>query len=434
VNGTVLLAATTWWPAPARLAMVFRRLGWRVQAICPRHHPLRYTRAVNNCRNYPFYRSVSALRDAITGIQPDLIVPCDDRTVHHLHRLHHQDRGGRLAGIIERSLGAGADFQLLESRSSLLSLAAAEGIRVPSSAVLTSEADLDRWEHPLPWVIKRSMSWGGEGVRVVRSRKEAASAFRALTRQAGIAPGLKRLVVNRDGFPLATSIVEPASEIIVQRFMDGQPANLAMVCRRGAMLAHLSVRALATEGSTGASTVVEVIDNADMTAAAERLARRLRLSGFHGLDFILDSSGAAWLIELNPRATQICHLSAGGNLSLAEILLTAGEGEAVPQAAIAAVGDEFAFFPQAWRSDPEHPLLHSVCHDVPWEEPELVVELSEPPYPNRGLLARAWQRYLSPRDRQYGWAPRRPVALQTLNEGPEPVGPERPQPSTGQLL
>ena len=74
------------------------------------------------------------------------------------------------------------------------------------------------------------------------------------------------------------------------------------------------------------STVVEVIDRPDMTAAAGRLAARLHLSGFHGLDFLLDKTGTAWLIELNPRATQVCHVPAGGGPSLAKVLAATRTG------------------------------------------------------------------------------------------------------------
>lgn len=55
---------------------------------------------------------------------------------------------------------------------------------------------------------------------------------------------------------------------------------------------------------------VRLIDHSEMAQAACKLAQRLELSGFHGLDFVLEAdSGAAYLIELNPRCTQLGHLS-----------------------------------------------------------------------------------------------------------------------------
>ena len=44
-----------------------------------------------------------------------------------------------------------------------------------------------------------------------------------------------------------------------------------------------------------------MLENREMAVAAERIARRLCLSGLHGLDFMLDEDGRAHLIEINPR-------------------------------------------------------------------------------------------------------------------------------------
>jgi hypothetical protein len=407
---TVLLATSTWWPAPARLAMVLRRLGFRVEAICPRGHPLRHTSAVARCIRYPFVRPLAGLRDAIGAAEPAFIVPCDDRAVHHLHRLHDVDPCGRLAGTIADSLGASTNFGLLESRQDLLDAAIAEGIRVPHSMRLRCEADLDLWREPFPWVIKRSMSWGGAGVRIVQSRAEAVHAFRTLARPISLGRALKRLVVNGDGYWLAPSLARSVPELTVQRFIAGKPASTTMACKDGEVLAQIGVRALGTQGPTGASTVVRVIDRPDMAESACRLAARLHLSGLHGLDFILDAQDNAWLIELNPRATQTCHLSIDGGVSLAEALAVAYSGAHLRDVRATPVGTTVAFFPQAWRSDPRNPLLQSATHDVPWEEPDLVEALMAPPWPNQGLLARAWQRLFDANAGRDSWAGAVPVA------------------------
>ena len=65
-------------------------------------------------------------------------------------------------------------------------------------------------------------------------------------------------------------------------------------------------------GSSGHATVVRLIDNAEMSAAAEKIARRLNFSGMHGFDFMLEAhTGNAYLIEINPRSTQVGHLTLG---------------------------------------------------------------------------------------------------------------------------
>jgi len=411
-TGSVLIATTAWWPAPARLAMAFSGLGVRVDALCPYGHPLRRTRSVASCRTYPFVRPLAALCEAITALRPDFVVACDDRAVHHLHTLHDLDRGGPVAELIAGSMGAGSSFPIVASRHGLLRLAMSEGVRVPPTALLRSEADLDQWQQPLPWVLKCGMSWGGAGVRIVHNRAEAVRVFRAMARPVGVGRAIKRLAINGDGFSLGPAFARTVPEVIVQRFIPGTPASTTIACWRGSMLAQLSVRALGTQGPTGASTVIEVIDHDEMSVAASRLAARLELSGFHGLDFMLDADGAPWLIEFNPRSTQVCHLAIEDGVSLAEVFLAARSGRPVCLGSVAPVGSTIALFPQAWRSDPTRPLLRSASHDVPWEEPELVLDLMRPPWPNRGLLARLWQDMFDPKAGKDYWAGAAPVAAE----------------------
>jgi hypothetical protein len=61
------------------------------------------------------YRLTSAygsIKAAIAASQPDLIVPCHDRVVAHLHRLYDQasavsdEAEYRIASLIEKSLGS----------------------------------------------------------------------------------------------------------------------------------------------------------------------------------------------------------------------------------------------------------------------------------------------------------------------------------------
>jgi ATP-grasp domain len=400
----VTITATTWWPAPARVAMAFARLGFSVRAICPAGHPLRYTRAVTSCTRYPFIDPLPRLHAAIAADPSALIIPCDDRAVAHLHALHDADRQGVVGAAIRRSLGDPEHFATLRCRATLLHAAAGAGIRVPGTQALGSMAELDAWQAPLPWLIKTDMSWGGAGVRIVGSREEAERALQAMARPLGAARALKRLLINRDGFWLRPWLSRSSASTIVQQYIHGCPANIAIACHDGEVLVHLAVRALATQGATGASTMVEVIEHAEMLAAARTLAKRFRLSGFHGLDFMLDERGMAWLIEMNARATQLCHIALEGRPSLVDALAMQPALSAAP----APAGTVIAFFPQAWRSEPNG-ALRSVFHDVPWEEPALVEALMRPPWPNRGLAARAWQLLLDPRSGKDAWAGAAPV-------------------------
>ena len=50
----------------------------------------------------------------------------------------------------------------------------------------------------------------------------------------------------------------------------------------------MGCEAVSTETSVGPATVVRLVENADMMVAAQRIARRLSLSGFFGLDFVIE--------------------------------------------------------------------------------------------------------------------------------------------------
>jgi hypothetical protein len=132
-----------------------------------------------------------------------------------------------------------------------------------------------------------------------------------------------------------------------------------------------------------------------MLLAAERLARRLGLSGFFGLDFVIeDGTGIVWLIEMNPRVTPLCHLRFGQGRDLVEALSAQLSGRPVRETASVSDNDVIAYFPQAMYWERNSELLSSSFEDVPFDDPDLVRELRRLPWPDRGILARfaAWLR------------------------------------------
>jgi hypothetical protein len=158
-----------------------------------------------------------------------------------------------------------------------------------------------------------------------------------------------------------------------QTFVAGREATSAIACWKGTVLAELHFEVLRKVDDAGPSTVVRLIENADMSFAAEKIVRRLNLSGLHGFDFMLEANtGNAYLLEINPRATQVGHLALGWGRDLPAALFAAISGEPVRTARKVTENDVIALFPQEWNGDPESPFLQSGYHDIPWEEPELV--------------------------------------------------------------
>jgi hypothetical protein len=109
-----------------------------------------------------------------------------------------------------------------------------------------------------------------------------------------------------------------------------------------------------------------------MAMACERMVKRLRLSGFVGFDFIIDSANQAWLLEINPRVTPISHLNLADGTNFAGALFTQMKKQP-PRSSLPPIDrDLIALFPNEIARSPSSPYLLSCQHDVPWEEPELV--------------------------------------------------------------
>jgi hypothetical protein len=380
VKPTVLIATTSRWFPTARLAMALARAGCIVDAVCPSGHPLGRIKAVR--KTYP-YRSLMALKsfaDAIAGTAPEFLVPGDDLATAHLHRLHDRElRRGEVGlptcTLIERSLGSPESFPVVYARTEFMELARQADIRAPKTEVIKNFGALRNWiaRVGLPTVLKANGTSGGDGVRVVYTLEEAERAFRALQAPPLFMRAMKRAVIDRDKTLVWPSLLRHRSVVNAQEFVSGREATSAVACWQGTVLARLDFEVLNKRDSAGPSSVVRLIDNPEMSAAAEKMVRRLNLSGLHGFDFMLEAhTGSAHLIEINPRATQVGHLRLGPGHDLPAALYAAVSGQAVAAAPRTTTNDTIALFPQEWLRDPQSPFLRSAYNDVPWEEPELL--------------------------------------------------------------
>jgi hypothetical protein len=376
------------------MAMAFREAGCQVMALCPAQgHSMLKTRAIRRAYKYSGLHPIGSLRKAILHSSPDLIIPCDDVAVQHLHELYALSAESRtaIARLIESSLGAAEYFRYTTGRYELLAVARELGILVPDTARVQSLDDLTTIaaRQPFPWVLKVDGTWGGHGVKIANDMAEAADAYRKLSAPLGLLQAVKRLVVNRDGYWIRPWFQSARPVVTVQSYVPGRPANSAVSVVRGRVLAGLGVEVLGALSATGASSVVRVVENRQMLDASERLASRLQLSGFHGFDFVIENrTGAAYLIEMNPRCTPLCPLQLGGGRDMVAALCKEVSGGATVQRPITTTQSQIAYFPQAWRWNPESELIRSSYHDVPWSESALVEDLMRLPWPDRSLLAR----------------------------------------------
>jgi hypothetical protein len=400
----VLLCSRLWWASSARLALAFLRAGCRVSAVCPPSHPLRHVTGLDSLHSYANLDPAGSLRNAILASGAELVVPCDDAAVWHLHQLH--NRYPEMRRLIEYSLGAKESFSIVQSRGDMLDAAASLGIRVPLTQTVISEEDLNNWPLDGQAVVKLDGTWGGAGVAIVDSHAKAVAEFRRLSGPIRSGVAWKRWLINRHPRALMSWRRRREKGLTIQQFVQGRPANTMAACWQGEVLAAVSVEVLASQGPTGAAIVVRLVKNEEIERATRLLARKLMFNGFIGLDFILeDKTGDAYLIELNPRSTQLGHLRLPGQGDLASALVARIKGEipTVPPDCIE--NPIIALFPQTLNWDPGSVYLTSGHHDMPLEEPALCRELLQDSWPDRHWLSRAYQYLRMPkREKMAKWS------------------------------
>jgi GT2 family glycosyltransferase len=391
----VLVITTHRWPVAARISIALAKIGFQVAAVSPRGS---LVRQANMIRSHFVYRRLAgpaSIARAIKTWSPEFLVCADDQAISDLHRLHLRASSDpnngdpALVNLIEKSLGDASSFATSRDKSKLIVYANSVGVRCPDTIIIPNddktERDLSAVSYPV--VVKADGSWGGLGVRFASNELEARLAMRDVAALLNWPNKFLRLLGGLIRLPAVRQLSRRRRTVSVQKYVIGRPANRAVVCWRGEVLAGLSVEAIETLYEGGPATVVRVIDQPEMTAAAETLVKHLKLSGFIGFDFVLDLEGRAWLIEMNPRVTPICHLSIANcaNMIAALYLRMTGTQPIAPRFLIE--DKMITLFPQELQRSPQSDYLSSCYNDVPWDEPHLV-RASLDMALERGLLSR----------------------------------------------
>ena len=344
----ILLTVNAWWSWPARLAQALLHHGCDVDLLCAAGHPAASVPGIRHVLRYDCGSTERRLRAALSCADHDLVIPCGDMPWLQLQRI--RDGEPRHADLLRRSLGAASACDTLVSRQATLELAQRLGIRIPRSARARSVADLRDW-HARPGtacVLKADYSNGGAGVAITREFDASLAAWHRLR----VRPGLGRAIAQRHLSRVPLALWSRAQlrghdvPVTLQDYIDGEPANALFYCRDGRVLGSLAVIAARTANATGPATIVRPYDDAEMTEAGCALVRELDLSGFVGLDFMIESATRLpYLIEVNPRCTPIGHIGLPKVGALAaEVAADLGAGppaapwQPATQASIALIG------------------------------------------------------------------------------------------------
>ncbi len=390
---SVLVIATQTWFQITRLALRFADYGCGVSVICPGESHLTYAPGLRKRFRWSLRDSIGALHRAILDCGADFLLPTDDLAVWYLHEL--ADRRPELRSLIERSLGSRTHWPVLRSRMDLLQLASRLGIAVPATEVMEDSGTLERWcvSYALPCVLKKDGTWGGSGVEVAASAAEAQEAFARLTAETSRGSRAMQWLRNGDASAFTRLRCFGDPSITVQSFVRGVPANAMYACHEGCILGEVQACVTVSTGDRGPSLAVRLMRDSRITRAGALLAGALKLSGFFGLDFMIDEeTGEPLLIELNPRSTRLGHIAAAGQPDLAGLLWAQWSGAAVPMPAAPGLPPEVCFYPDGERLSRETGSLQGCRADVPAHETEMlrVLLLGNPALRSR-LRGRLWR-------------------------------------------
>jgi predicted ATP-grasp superfamily ATP-dependent carboligase len=338
-----LIASAFRWASAVRIAKSLSAVGFDVGFLGPVGHPIDTASFAGRRIVLNPFRPTRSLADAIARLKPDIVIPGDEIIVVLLHELY-RDKPD-LRDLIERSLGAPENYGKTVSRVALAEIARQEGIAVPRTINLAAKGDLAA-PLALPAYVKLDGFCGGAAVVRVETTADAVRAYRRLHGFLGIPRTAWRIAVHGDTTRLP--LRRARMKVSIQEEVVGKSANCAVAAWRGEMLACVEVMALQTHGPTGSSSVVQVLRDQPMREACRRLVKRLGLSGLVGFDFIIEAAtGRAVLIELNPRATQTCHLRLGVGADPPEALRAAVTQEAVRETPPIFETDIIELFPRA---------------------------------------------------------------------------------------
>ncbi len=377
----VLLATTCRWFSTARLAMAFDRIGCEVHLVCPTDHPAFSTNAIQQIYRFHGVSALQSFRRAIHASAPDIVIPCDDVAIRHLHCLYSiasqaiDTDSSAICQVLQISMGDPVSYPITESREKFMTMVREEGVRIPETKTVTSPDQVEQWlsQFGFPAVLKADGTSGGEGVKIVHTLPEALRAYKTLRAPLATLIAAKRTLIDRDSNCIVPWLMQHQRHVSIQRFVAGSDANLAVACWQGEVLASIDVEVLQTAKPKGPATIVRLCQDRERLASVQKILRRLKFNGLCGFDFMIDAaSGDAYLIEMNARATQTCPLPLGPDRDLISSLCSALTGQAFSVAALQLAGNTIALFPMAWQGDTSGDLFQSSFQDLPTAEPDLV--------------------------------------------------------------
>ena len=250
--------------------------------------------AVRRGHRLSLTRPLRSIARAIDEGNPDLVVPSDDPSRQALNRLYdlrgpeHPPRRGD-AGVPGPLAGPTETYDEIYSRTRVMEIAAGRGLCASDRGGPTGRRrGLEQDRVGGLAVMKTDGSWGGRDVEIVGCEDEvAASAPPEPAAERG--PDRQAATGRRSPWPLRGPGSPVASRSSAsQAYVAGRPANAAVACLDGEVLAAVTAEVVSSTRPTGPATVLRVVDNPEMTETAASIVKALSLTGLCGFDFVIE--------------------------------------------------------------------------------------------------------------------------------------------------
>jgi glutathione synthase/RimK-type ligase-like ATP-grasp enzyme len=369
-TNVLLVATATQWYGAARMARGLAEAGFAVSLLTPQNSPAEKSRFLTKvghlAPNATPLDWVYAFAATARATSPRLVLPCDDTAVRLMQALALNPPDNlqpamrlELAALVVESLGPPAHYHESIDKTLISPAAEALGIRVPAYEVVSERSDAERFAqfHGYPVVLKRSHSSAGQGVAICNDGAELAQAFAKLGQPDGL-----RLDDARDG------------SLVVQARVPGRIHYHNSVAWKGVLLAGQAAEQLAAT-PRGPASAVRYYRSPELRAMSSALAEGFGISGIFVPEFVVhESTGEAYLLEINRRMTHGTHRGAAFGVDLCAALHAAVNDVPSPTRADLDPGEEHftVHFPLEWVRDPASRYLREYPVDVPWDEPELL--------------------------------------------------------------
>lgn len=335
------------WIGPHNTAKALKRAGVKVCAVAPADSYIAQSihlaaKLLVDART--LHQSLPAVLDCLVdNFDPTLLLAGDDKA---FTLLAGYAANGEIKPAVRQLLGRSfPDRNILDRfhrESDFIANFATLPCTPPPSVIQPTWPEVLQFaeEYGFPFMFKKDGYNAGCGVSVCTSLAQAEALFAAM---------------NGCRFLIQQQIAGEACQVIVSGYAGQAKAALGM-------------RKIEVCWENGPSSVLQFLAHEQMQVSAQRIYEQCGLSGFAGIDFMLDRENRAWLLELNPRIVPATHLGHLFGVDLIGALVTAINGAFSPLVTTRKVST-VTLFPNECVRNPSSSYLYEGYHDVPWDDP-----------------------------------------------------------------